>query len=357
MVKPQIEEEGIGVCEVEVDGLSEKNKYLVVTIEMGNRKSLLVQFDKASDKSDKSSTLDSSSEKKAFDKSNNENKLQERILQEHPKQVVDFETKKSPPPKIGRKNARFADTTPTTASPKTKPTKKMLHRAKILDSYIEDPIQLCRDLAEGNYNDYKPLDIRILTAEAYWGVMTREEFHDLMVQEIMRQSAKIWRNKTVHIGSWINAYKTLKNRYLLYHNNLPYHKNFQVEILSEIRWRLNHAQRYFLKNKDFNPLFPSQYFDKTRKDHREGGFEYTRRAWQRKLKYEADKDIAKAIAERKAQLRAKKINAHKNISFKIKQYVNNKITLESLYDFMQSQHPEYIPKIGDMLSKYLSTYN
>lgn len=165
---------------------------------------------------------------------------------------------------------------------------------------------------------------------------------------------KIWKGRNANAGTWTNTYKLLKANYFVGLGYKPLHKYYQVELLGQYRWRIDHARKYFLRHKDFNPLFPSQYFDQTRKTHQEGGFAYTTKAWQKHLKYTQDRDVRKHAAARKAELRKKKINIHKQIEYKLKQYIADKCTITEVYEFISSKYPQYVPHISDMITKLLS---
>ncbi len=300
------------------------------------------------------STLEVSSEKKEFATAHGAKKVQEQTLQEQREQVADCGTKNAGAPP---KNSRSLPRKGQKSAPKRRITPEIGKLSQMLTARIEDVPQFCKDLANGNYNNYKPLDLRILVREAYNGIMSREDFHDLIIQEFLKQSAKIWKGKNANTGTWVNTYKLLKNNYFIGANGKSVHKYYQVELLGEYRWRIDHARKYFLRHKDFNPLYPSQYFDRTRKTHQEGGFEWTKKAWQKHLKYTQEKDARKHSALRKAELRKQKRNAHKAITWELKKYISEKCTLEELYEFVNTKYPQYTPHIGDMLTNLLMKNN
>ncbi len=296
-------------------------------------------------------TPEVSGENKEFAIAHDSKNLQEQTLQEHRWQCDEFgKTRGGAPPKFEQSLPKKEQK----STRKRKITPEIGKLSQMLTARIEPIPQFCRDLAAGNYDNYKSLDIRILDREAYSGIISREDFHDLIIQEFLKQSAKIWKGKNATVGTWMNTYKLLKSSYFVGLHYKPLHKNYQVELLGEYRWRIEHARKYFLRHKDFNPLYPSQYFDRTRTTNQEGGFEYTKKAWQKHLKYTQERDVRKHSAERKSQLRKDKINAHKAVTLEIKKYIADKCTITELYHFVSSKYPEYVEHISDMMTNLIT---
>lgn len=213
------------------------------------------------------------------------------------------------------------------------------------------PTDLCEQLAKGVFNSYKVIDIRILQAEANAGILTPEEFFEVVIQDLLKQSAKLYIGKNVYAGTWQNAYNQLKENYFRTFTGVVFQKYIIAEMLQEYRWRLGYAHRYCLSHPEFNLLFPSDYFDRTRKTRHEGGFEYTKKAWNKHLKDTEKTKNRKLATKRKAKLREGKIFSAKEVTDKIKQFLKARITIETFYNFVEKNHPSFLPHLSDMTHK------
>ncbi|WP_286914802.1 hypothetical protein [Flavobacterium sp. UBA4197] len=219
-----------------------------------------------------------------------------------------------------------------------------------LQRLIVHPQQLADELASGEHWDYSPLDLRILTKEAYNGTMTRDEFKELIIQDFLKMSSKIWRGKRVYVGAWKNTITAMQEHWFLALGKNTFNKNIAVEMLQEYRWRINHARQWFL-SKDFTPLFPSDYFDLSRTDKKEVGFAYTAKAWKRRLKYEEQKAVKRRIQEKKTATRKENVAAAKAVETKINSYLNGKIGVEALFNYVLNKYPTFTDKLTSMVQK------
>jgi hypothetical protein len=73
-------------------------------------------------------------------------------------------------------------------------------RAKIL--YKSSLLQALTDHIYANYSYSAASMYRRLSVEAEKGVMAKEEFRELLLQEFMRVAAPIWKGMNVYYGSW-----------------------------------------------------------------------------------------------------------------------------------------------------------
>lgn len=213
-------------------------------------------------------------------------------------------------------------------------------------------------LASGEYNNHNRLDKRILYREASYGTMNREDFKTLIIQEFFKNAAKLYRGKTPFVGSWkkaINAYA--EKLFVVNNGNISlYNKELMVDKLDEMLWRVNNAQKWFLKT-GITPLYPSDYFDFTRKDKKEIGFEYTKNAWKNHLKYLETKPKLEKSVKKKAEIRAKNINHSKKFDTKVNAFFKNRIELPELIEYVDKNLPEnYLQKLSDRLLKIQTKY-
>lgn len=228
---------------------------------------------------------------------------------------------------------------------------KFVKISENLENSIENEYELCNKLAAGEYNFYKPLDIRLLYIESVSGTMSRERFKELIIQEFFKESARLYRNATPFFGSWKKALDTWLHKKFLVNENL-YNKELMVEKLQEYRWRLNHAHKWFT-SKNVKPLFPNQYFDFTRQSPKEIGFEYTKKAFLSNKKalenrITEEKQALKAAAERK-----ERINYAKKFDLAFNRFKNNRISLNEMFDYVKNNLPaNYQMKFTERLREY-----
>src|SRR5690606_23629080 len=179
----------------------------------------------------------------------------------------------------------------------------------------------------------------LLHKEAYNGTLTRAEFRELVIQDFIKNSAKLYRDTTPFAGSWKNAINHwMQNKFLTY-NDIEFNKANIVEDVQQLRWRLEHARKWFNRT-GISPLYPSNYFDITRKTSREIGFEYTKKAWERHVKYMESQPVKKRQLQRKAEARLKQINHSKKYENEIRRFLKNKISLPQLIDYVQNNLPQ-----------------
>ncbi|WP_330442048.1 hypothetical protein [Flavobacterium sp. C4GT6] len=216
--------------------------------------------------------------------------------------------------------------------------------------------ELALGLSDGDYNNYIPIDIRILQKEAFSGTLTNEEYIELFIQDLFKTATKLYRDATIYPGCWKNALNHwMQNKFRTY-NGLPFNKASVFDSIQEIRWRLEHARKWFMRT-GVTPLYPSNYFDITRKTNKEIGFEYTKKAWQNHLKYMESAPVKKRQMERKAALRLQDINHAKKYENQIKRFLKNKIALPDLIDYVQNNLPaQFYAKLPETLKNLELTF-
>ncbi|ESU28377.1 hypothetical protein FLJC2902T_17290 [Flavobacterium limnosediminis JC2902] len=214
--------------------------------------------------------------------------------------------------------------------------------------------ELAVRLAAGEFNYYQPIDIRVLYHEALNGTMTREEFKSLIIQEFMKSAARLYRTSSPFVGSWKKAINAWMQKMFIGNNHL-YRKDLMVDKLQEYRWRLNHAHKWFTKY-DVKTLYPGDYFDFTRTEAKEIGFQYTKKAY---LKHKAYQEAAKQKeneVNRKAKHRKERINYAKKFDQVFKRFFNNRISLNDLLDYVKNNLPkQYEGKLTERLLQFSAT--
>lgn len=226
-----------------------------------------------------------------------------------------------------------------------------------LKNLILHPLELAERLTNQEYNNYTPIDIRVLYQEAYHGSLSREEFRELVLQDFFKNSAKLFKGKPVFTGSWINAIKDYYKNKLLAFNGLPFNKYVIIDKIIEWRWRLEYARKWFVKHNEVRILFPSDYFDIYRKTNKEIGFEYTKKAYQNHLKAIEKTEARQKNLKLKAEKRQYRNTRSKLVEYKINQFFKNKIDYQELFDYVRNNYPEYVDKISLMINKKSTQYN
>lgn len=220
-----------------------------------------------------------------------------------------------------------------------------------LQNLILHPQELAVNLANKEYNNYKPIDIRYLFKEAYSGTMLKEDFRELVIQDFFKGISKIYKNSTPFVGSWKKAISLYMEYKWIAFTGEAFNKASIVDDIQQMRWRAEWARKWFVKN-DFPPLFPYDYFDMTRKTAKEVGFEYTKVKWnehlQGKVKYEALKKKQECNAKR----RKESINHAKKCENEVNRFFKNKITMPQLFDYVEKNLPkEYLGKLPKTIEK------
>jgi hypothetical protein len=228
-----------------------------------------------------------------------------------------------------------------------------------LQKSIMHPQELAELLSSGAFNNYQRIDKRVLYHEAMYGTLTRDEFKQLIIQEFFCNAAKLYRGKNVFIGSWKKAINSYLEKLFLVRNGNDYFlikKELMVDKMDEMLWRINNAQRWFIKT-GINPLFPSDYFDFTRTSKQEIGFEYTKKAYQNHLKYiETKPKLAKSV-KKKAEIRGKNLTQAKKFDIKVNQFFKGRVSLEKLTDYVNENLPtNFQHKLTEVLISISTKY-
>ena len=226
-----------------------------------------------------------------------------------------------------------------------------------LQSLIIHPQELAVNLANGEYMNYKPIDIRYLFKEAFSGTLTNDEFRELAIQDFFKSISKIYRFSTPFAGSWKKAITLYyQNKWIAFTGN-SFNKSVLVDEIQQMRWRTEWARKWFMKNQ-FPPLFPFEYFDMTRKTSKEVGFEYTKAKWNEHLLSVAKYDALKKKQECNALRRKETINHAKKCETALGRFFKDKLTYTQLFDYVQKNLPkEYLEKLPELILKKSLQHN
>ncbi len=220
-----------------------------------------------------------------------------------------------------------------------------------LHALIVHPQELAVNLANGEYLNYKPIDIRYLFKEAFSGTLNNDEFRELALQDFFKSISKIYRFSTPFAGSWKKAITLYYQNKWIAFTGTSFNKSVLVDEIQQMRWRIEWARKWFIKNQ-FPPLFPYDYFDMTRKTSKEVGFEYTKAKWNEHLLSIAKYDVLKKKQECNAVRRKETINHAKKCETAINRFFKNKVTYTQLFDYVEKNLPiQYIEKLPDLIMK------
>lgn len=251
-----------------------------------------------------------------------------------------------------------------TRTPKTNQLEKTGGAAAVptnsskLENLIINEQELFEQLTSRNFSEYRPIDIRVLYQEATSGTLSDYEFHSLFIREFLKEAQKnIYKTAPVYKGSWAKAFYIINESYGIKYNGdkyngIPYDKNSILGLWKKCRFGLKWARDWYAKNPKIKPLFPNQYFDRTRKDKREIGFEYAKSKYDQHLKTVANSDLRRRKREAAAELRKQTINHSKKCKTAVNRFFANKITLTELHDYVEKNLPkQFIEKLPQMITK------
>ncbi|MFH7013111.1 hypothetical protein ACHRV5_14685 [Flavobacterium sp. FlaQc-52] len=287
---------------------------------------------------------------------NNENtrtELNESEMNENVKNISQFDKEF---PSVTPSNLFFTRTPPSKLQNSTEvagadSVKVLETLSEKLQNLIIHPQELAVKLANHEYNNYKPIDVRYFFKEAYSGTMLKEDFRELVIQDFFKVISKIYKNATPFVGSWKKAISLyMQNKWIAFTGE-SFNKAAIVEDVQKMRWRIEWARKWYIKN-NFSPLFPADYFDMTRKTAKEVGFEYTKLKWEEHLLNKSKYEALKKKQEANSVRRKATINHSRKCENEVNRFFKNKITLPQLFDFVEKNLPvEYLEKLPQMIEK------
>ncbi|WP_395043145.1 hypothetical protein [Flavobacterium sp.] len=229
---------------------------------------------------------------------------------------------------------------------------------KVLDTIVDDS-QLAKQLENCEFNNYIPIDLRLLHTIAYSSFINRDQFFDIVMIDFFKSLQKnIYKKGNVFFGSWYNAIKLFRLQRWNNINGGKHKPTNLVDYITKYRWRIQWARNWYRNNPNVTPLFPNQYLDVTRKTSKEVGFEYTKSKWinqQNELKKYDDLVLKQT---REAKKRGEIINYNKKLELHLNRFSKNKITLTQLYDYVQKNlPPAFLQKLPDLVESKMLKCN
>lgn len=231
-----------------------------------------------------------------------------------------------------------------TANSKKNPpgSAKTLKNSAFLRKIVSPGPKLIQDLTNGVYDNYNFTLRNNLEHEAMYGNLDKDEFRHLLIQIFCMMAAPIWRDKDVYIGSWYKAFEIINDEFIMNFNDTVPGKITAMFLFDKLVFRLTAAKTYFRDFPDFRPLFPSQYFDPTRKTKGSGGFGYTIEALKKSEAYAEMRRKRKEKRNAAAIVRNANEKARELVKNKVNEYKNSKINFDQLYDYVINN--AHIPK-------------
>ncbi|CAL2095489.1 conserved protein of unknown function [Tenacibaculum sp. 190524A02b] len=199
---------------------------------------------------------------------------------------------------------------------------------------LEDSKVLAEKLAAGEYDSYKGLPYSYLVKVSQYAYLPNDEFKQVVIQDFIKSSAKIWKGRNVYVGEWKKAINMLEEQLF---NNITQNETI-IKKLREYRWKLDFARRWF-KKAEVNPLYPASYFDNTRTKQKEIGFYGLHSHWKSHLKYQAQKEKDAKEKVQKANQRKRRLTAQDKFKKAIRKYELGKLSANQLYNYVDNNLP------------------
>ncbi|PTX60679.1 hypothetical protein C8N46_106325 [Kordia periserrulae] len=232
-----------------------------------------------------------------------------------------------------------------------------------LSEYLRGKIyyrpELLQALTEHHYDTYSYASEQMhrrLETESTDGVLSKEEFRELLLQLFVKIAAPIWKDKEVYYGSWHNALVQIDDEYLRNPNGSIPRKETLLYMFGLLIYRINRAKRFFRRKKEYQIHFPCIYFDSTRKRASEGGFAYTVEWLKQYQKYQDMRVTRRQQNTTKAGARRRTMTAVEKVRMKIKKYIKGEFTLPQVYHYIEHNRgiPNYfvseVPRILNTLT-------
>lgn len=215
---------------------------------------------------------------------------------------------------------------------------------------ILDDRELAKRLNTGYFNNYTPHRYSKLVHIANYAYITSEQFKEFLIQDVIKNSAKIWSKHTVYTGIWKRAINSLKEQ--LFKGITQ--KETMINKLREYRWKLEWARKWFQKSK-VRALLPHDYFDVSRTESAEIGFYGLNKIWKKNQEYKKAQELNNKNALHKANSRKRKISAQKKLQRAITNFYTGKYTYQKLSNYVKTNLPhEYYQKLHQIINNNLA---
>lgn len=231
--------------------------------------------------------------------------------------------------------------------------KKHQKRSENLRKLLIEPHILAQQLANNEFINHIPLRYDRLKSEDQYGNLTREEFKQLVIYDIFKSANKLYKNHTVFAGEWTKTIKKALDEWFI-NNDFILHKATIINKLYQYRWMIEEARKLLLKDryKDFNLLYPYQYFNKTRTLSKECGFFGLEKHYLKNENIKLKKLETKKLENRENNLRKERLTYQQRSEKKIKQFLNGKCNELELYNYIQDNLPHsWLEQLPSLIKK------
>ena len=217
----------------------------------------------------------------------------------------------------------------STAPSSTQSEKNELSTA--LAASLEDPTDLVRQLSSGKHEKYRQISTRICRQEAYYGAMHPDDFKELAIHDIFKFSSSIFADLQVYPGSWMNAFKIWKKEKFKNFNGYTLSKPNIFEQWQKMILVLKEVKKFKKNHPEWEPHYPSLYFDPTRTFKENNSFEYAYRFF--RLEDEKVENLQKRKIQAKKSLRHK--TDVKKAQDQIRRFLDGRISIDRVYEYVE----------------------
>ena len=201
----------------------------------------------------------------------------------------------------------------------------------VLATSLDDRADFAKDLAAGKHDQYRRISEKIARQEAYYGALHPDDFKELAIQDIFKFAASLFSQLNVHPGSWMNAYKIWMKEKFTSFNGHTLSKPNTFEQWQKAILVLREVKKFQKKHPEWEPHYPSLYFDPARTFKENNSFEYAYRFF--RLNDEKVESLQKRKIEARKSLRSK--TDVKKAQEQIRRMIHGEISIDRLFDYVQ----------------------
>lgn len=210
---------------------------------------------------------------------------------------------------------------------------------------LETRYDLAAKLANGEFNYYTPLDIKLLNSWLPSISLSDDDFRDILIQDFAKTAAAINRHNQAGAGSWYNALGYIDTDFgCINFQGRAMNKETCLKKLVEFRYRLRWAINWFNKREWTNTPYASKYFDPSRTLPTDISWQYTKKVWSKKMqritKIAAEKKRKAAEAARRKAALSTDRKARKKLDNAIYRYLRNEINFTQLTAYSVRELPK-----------------
>ncbi|EAR15417.1 hypothetical protein [Robiginitalea biformata] len=150
--------------------------------------------------------------------------------------------------------------------PVTDPEKqaRALANSKMLRERLAAPFLLAQMIAAGKYEFYRPIDHQLLQLESRLGVLSKEEFRMLLIQEFFKLAAQLYPSGKYDCHAWTFVMNRWYDQVMKVNTGHSYTKVKALETYLYFEEALLNRQFGAIQNVNtgqFTPAFPPRYLD------------------------------------------------------------------------------------------------